>query len=70
MTQLASLLVVPRCACIRAPDGRVLGLCSRCRASVDPDFARRCDPATLANQPTRRRVNAKLRRKPARRAAA
>jgi hypothetical protein len=36
------LMVTRRCCCIRSASGVVLALCSRCRARVDPEFARRC----------------------------
>lgn len=55
-----SLLISPVCCCLRSRiNGRVFALCSRCRAAVDPDFAKRCEEASVPPvkkaKPTRRR---------------
>jgi hypothetical protein len=66
-TPPTNLLVNATCTCIRSRfTGDLLALCARCRAAVDPEFARRCDPQHAPEPPqaSQRKIRRVVRRKP------
>ena len=48
---MSELLVPSKCCCIRSKrTGELLGLCSHCRARLDPVFAKTCVPPVKARK--------------------